>query len=370
MKGKKKRWAVVASVLLLAAAAITGYYLLANRTDDENIPTTVRLREYSVAIGDLTAGIDAAGLLQTQRVPHYFDDPVTIGALFVQVGDTVHKGDKIAEISLSGLEEKVASLQNRSLRNKLLAIVKDYKKKKQALTEAKEAKILYEMNAATTKKPPEPAEKESKISALDQKIAEAQAAFEKADEAIQRCKELLPGTTLYAQTDGIVLSVDQKVGDQTSEQTPVVTIGELDTMTATLWVEQEDIGDIKAGEAVECEVPAFQDTKIMGTVLSRDSIPDANDTEGRYKVKVSLSSGSLELFEGMTCNATFIIKQVKGVLTLSNKAIQLKDGKQFVKMKNADGTLREIEIVTGFSDGRSSEIISGLKSGDVVVIEG
>ncbi|MGL4336089.1 MAG: HlyD family efflux transporter periplasmic adaptor subunit, partial [Turicibacter sp.] len=58
------------------------------------------------------------------------------------------------------------------------------------------------------------------------------------------------------------------------------------------------------------------------------------------------------------------------VLMLSNKAITLKDGKQVVNVKNEDGTVTETEITTGFSDGKNSEIISGLSEGDTVVVGG
>ena len=35
---------------------------------------------------------------------------------------------------------------------------------------------------------------------------------------------------------------------------------------------------------------------------------------------------------------------------LWNKAITLKDGKQVVNLRQKDGTLKELEITTGFSD--------------------
>ena len=72
----------------------------------------------------------------------------------------------------------------------------------------------------------------------------------------------------------------------------------------------------------------------------------------------------------MTTNAQFILKEVKDVLILSNKSIKLKDGNQVVNVKNEDGTLREVTIQTGFSDGRNSEVLSGLKEGDTVVVGG
>jgi len=41
-----------------------------------------------------------------------------------------------------------------------------------------------------------------------------------------------------------------------------------------------------------------------------------------------------------------------------------------VLMKDPDGNLYEQPITTGFSDGRYSEILSGLNDGDIVYVEG
>ena len=41
-----------------------------------------------------------------------------------------------------------------------------------------------------------------------------------------------------------------------------------------------------------------------------------------------------------------------------------------VKIKREDGTIEDVEITTGFSDGRVSEIKNGLSEGDIVVVGG
>ena len=76
-----------------------------------------------------------------------------------------------------------------------------------------------------------------------------------------------------------------------------------------------------------------------------------------------------ELLDGMGAGATIIIKQKKDVLTLPNKVITLENGKQYVKVKNSEGELVPKEITAGFSDGRTSEIVSGLNEGDAVFYE-
>ena len=71
----------------------------------------------------------------------------------------------------------------------------------------------------------------------------------------------------------------------------------------------------------------------------------------------------------MTCDVTFITKETKEVLYVANRAVYREGTKSYVKMKQEDGTIVEREIVTGFSDGVSVEVIEGLSEGDVVLIE-
>ena len=101
----------------------------------------------------------------------------------------------------------------------------------------------------------------------------------------------------------------------------------------------------------------------------RDSPKDGGDGVS-YEVIISLDEDDPELLEGMTCNVKFILKKVENVLTLANKAITLREGKQYVTVKLPDGSHEEREIKTGFSDGRISEVTDGLSDGDIVVVAG
>lgn len=61
---------------------------------------------------------------------------------------------------------------------------------------------------------------------------------------------------------------------------------------------------------------------------------------------------------------------MENVLTVSNKGIEYKDGNQQVLIRDKDGEIKKVTIKTGFSDGAVSEVIEGLKEGDIVVVKG
>ena len=75
------------------------------------------------------------------------------------------------------------------------------------------------------------------------------------------------------------------------------------------------------------------------------------------------------VYEGMTSEVTFIEKQKKEVLTVSNKCIINESGKQYVKVKNEAGEIEKVAVQTGFSDGFDVEVLEGVQEGDIVIME-
>lgn len=94
----------------------------------------------------------------------------------------------------------------------------------------------------------------------------------------------------------------------------------------------------------------------------------ANDN-GEYPVTISIDPGEQMLLPGMKAYATIILKEKTDVLTLSNKAITLENGQQYVFVWDENGQLVRKPIVTGFSDGRVSEILDGFSEHDVAIVQ-
>lgn len=207
------------------------------------------------------------------------------------------------------------------------------------------------------------------LAEFDHSITLAKMEVERIQKQIDEVNQLKQTKTLVAEADGIVTSVGYAANSETTVEQPVVTIGQLEHVTAEITVSQSDVNKLEVGQQVHLEATAFPGEKISAKVQSINYTPIQDGSSVLYKVTVEVES-QYKLLEGMTVSAKFIIKEVKDVLTLSNKAIEYKDGKQTVKVKREDGTVEEVEIITGFSDGRVSEIKSGLNEGDVVVVGG
>lgn len=204
------------------------------------------------------------------------------------------------------------------------------------------------------------------LKAINENIAKASRNVQTAQEKVSRLQALSQNPTIYAQLDGIVTNLNYKVGDTVVDGKPLCIVGELDDITMTVPVSASDIGSVSMGQKVNIYVDAYAEQKFTGTVKERLLV--ANDN-GEYPVIISVDPGEHMLLPGMKAYATIILKEKTDVLTLSNKAITLENGQQFVLVRDENGELIRKQIVTGFSDGRVSEILDGLSENEVVIVQ-
>ena len=201
-------------------------------------------------------------------------------------------------------------------------------------------------------------------------VKNAQAEVDKAKKSLSEAQALLDTPILTAETDGIVTAINHLPGEEVPADRAIVVIGNSQKKQVTISVSQEDIASVEIGQSVELRFSSSPETAVAGKVIKKSLLPSDGGDGVSYEVIISLDEDDPELLEGMTCSVKFILKKVENVLTLANKAITLRDGKQYVTVKLPDGSHEEREIKTGFSDGRISEVTDGLSDGDIVVVAG
>ena len=113
-----------------------------------------------------------------------------------------------------------------------------------------------------------------------------------------------------------------------------------------------------------------------------DSVGTISQGVVNYNVQISFDAGSSDgVKPGMSVNAAIITSVAQDVLEVPNSAIKTQGGASFVQMFDTpppaptDGLPgfisvtppRNQPVTVGISDGTSTEIISGLNSGDEIV---
>lgn len=218
---------------------------------------------------------------------------------------------------------------------------------------------------------------DGQIEAMKQQAAAAQKGLDsqidtarlERDEAKKEHDELLAlcaDPTLRADRAGTVSALGGTPGLAADPASPLTKIGDADQRSLVLQVDPVDVGSIQPGQEVSFYVDAYPEATFTGRV---ESVSRLQNDGGKFEVRASFSEGDQPLYDGMGANATLIVKQKKDVTALSNKAIQFEEGESFVYLADENGELRRQTVATGFSNGRVTEILSGLQPGDVALVE-
>ncbi|MFA6897404.1 MAG: efflux RND transporter periplasmic adaptor subunit [Patescibacteria group bacterium] len=184
---------------------------------------------------------------------------------------------------------------------------------------------------------------------------------------LKQVQDKIDDATLIAPIDGQVGAINGKEGSLISENSSesFVTIINKDTLFVKVSVEESDIGSISKGQKAYVTFDAVDGLEMEGEVTYISMTAGAsNSGVVTYEVRVVLDNvGQTAVMEGMTAFVKFVSDEVKDVLTLPVAAVTNVNGASSVKM--SDGTYKE--VVTGFTDGQTVEIVEGLAEGDKVV---
>jgi RND family efflux transporter MFP subunit len=222
-------------------------------------------------------------------------------------------------------------------------------------------------------------EKYSNLLDYDVSVITAELAKEDAQTALETAQANLAKTVLAAPIDGIVSSVNYKVGETVTVNTQSVfgnggtsflTLVDPTVVYVTSSVTEGDIAGVKIGQTMKMSIDAASLANIEGVVTDIQSAPNiASSGIVTYTVTGRLSDPDVSVLEGMSVVITFIKSEKSGILLIPVKAVTTDaDGIQTVNAKKADGTIEKRTVETGLSNGVSVEVVSGLSEGETVVI--
>ena len=128
-------------------------------------------------------------------------------------------------------------------------------------------------------------------------------------------------------------------------------------------------GWIQLGQDVGITLDALPGQELSGTVVSISPVADSASGIVSYRVVVETEASDLPLRSGMTANAEIVREEREDALLVPNLAISFdpETGSKYVTRQRADG-LELVQITTGLVTDQFSEVLSGLESGDEVVV--
>ena len=340
-----------------------------------------------VTRGDLSSTITVAGEFQPyQEVDLHAKVSGYIRKINVDIGDRVRLGQVIATLEIPELNAQVAGSQA-EIRHSQSEI--DRAKSGVSLAQANYAAVhaaYTRLSEAAKKRPGLIAEQElDDARARDQdaqaKIDVAKAAVDAQQQQLgvskadnQRVAALQGYSVVTAPFNGVITMRYADVGSliqagtaSNTQSMPVVRLAQSDLLRLRMPVPEEDVDYIKAGGDVTIKLQATGKSFTGHFVRFTRELTAATRT---MLAEVDVPNGNLALSTGMTAQATIVLQQHQGVLTVPSGAV-IKDGTQaHVLVVGPDHKVQNIAVSLGIQGANRTEVTSGLAEGQTVIVSG
>lgn len=225
----------------------------------------------------------------------------------------------------------------------------------------------------------------------EQEQQTAEALVKTATGQVEKDKVNISYSIIRSPVAGVIISRAVDVGQTVaaSFQTPTLfsIAQDLKQMQIDTSLSEADVGNVKEGMPVRFTVDAFQGRRFEGKVRQIRLNPTTVQNVVTYNVVIDVNNDDLTLLPGMTAFVKLIEAEKEDVLRVPNSALSFRPSEEKKSGETrrqkpeeghdkpkavhvlSYGSPKRIEVTTGLTDGKMTEILSGeIKEGDTVVI--
>jgi HlyD family secretion protein len=167
---------------------------------------------------------------------------------------------------------------------------------------------------------------------------------------------------------GYITESHIKVGDEVSAGTPGFRVDDLSKLIVDVEVPEVDINRVQVDQMAEFTFDGILGKTYYGKIIEVASVGNTTQGDVNFIVKVEMVDEDEQVKPGMTAAVNIIVSKLENVITVPNRAVRLKDGKQVIYIIR-DGEATAVEVQIGASSDVDTEIIAGdLNIGDLIVL--
>ena len=312
-----------------------------NKTEKNTTENSERIRVQTavVQVSDSIKQFNYSGIITPAvSTKLSFQLPGSVAKIYVEEGDKVQKGQVLAE------------LDNTSYRSTYKAAQAMQEQARDAYTRLK---TVYEKGSLP----------EIQWEEIKSKLEQANSAEAIAGKNLDNCK-------ITAPSNGIIGSCDIETGSSVMPGITVIDLVDINEVFVRISVPENEINKLIKGQKAFIVIPAISQNKIEGKVEKIGVL--ANLISKTYEVKIRIKNPDLKIKPGMVCDVNLNIKKEENIITIPSQAvIKDSDNKNYVflidrKSKEA----KKQEVMVGEFSNNNLNILSGLKEGDLIVING
>jgi HlyD family secretion protein len=287
--------------------------------------------------------------------------PGVIAEIYVEAGQQIEKGEKIARIELlpdlqflnsaeSDLEKAKINLENAK---------RDYERQKALFRD----KLISETDFNRY-------EVQYRLAEEGVRGAENNVALIR-DGATK--KSGMVSNIVMVTASGILLDVPVKEGgfviqsNTFNEGTTIATVANMEDMIFEGRVDESEVGKLKEGMPLELRVGAIGDPRFSADLeyIAPKGVDDQGTIKFEIRAAVKLSADTF-LRAGYSANADIVLEKREQVLAINEANLIIEGKKTFVEVETGPQQFVRREVVVGLSDGINIEIVSGLKENEAI----
>lgn len=397
----KKKSVYILSFIVIIAGLITILAVVIRNRNNDNFNIV------KAEMGNISRNVEETGTVFSRRVNTFYSDvSQRVKVVNVSIGDRVKKGDVILtyennyDLEIERANKQIESItatynesskgadfqkvSNEKLNINTIEINLEYAKKN-----LDKIKNLFENNAVSQA---EYEEAENNVKALENQLQEAQNNYEilvkgvssnvkKQYEAqigeimvqINILENYRRQSSVIAEFDGIITELNVSQGSMTQPGVVVTEIQEennlgiyVELLADEAYEVQSDMPFVVRNQITKEVIEELKVNKIHPKALSK--ISDLGVEQKRVRAEAYIDKNKNNLKIGSEVAVEIILEHKENVLLLEKDAVYEISGKKYVTLMNG-GNKEEREVITGISDDKNIEIISGLSENDQVLAD-
>ncbi len=383
--------ALVVKIFIIGALALGLFF--GGKTFFGGKKVTTQYQTDTVTNGTLVVSLSESGVVSTANNAIISTQATgVVSKLYVKDGDAVKSGDKIAEIDLDMVGKQTAaqalssyqsaknnldsaqanmySLQSTMFSNwdTFMKIAQNGTYQNEDGTPNNINRSLPEFHIANDNW----LAAEAKYKIQQNVVNQSQTALNSAWLSYQQAS-----STVYAPISGTVSGLSLQVGsvissnntsttNNTQSATKIANVKTEAPPSITVNISEIDIPKVKIGNRASITLDAFPDKTFTGRVISIDTNGTTTSGVTTYPTVILLDTDPTTILPNMAASTNIITATKSDILIVPSSAVTTQNGTTVVQvMKN--GVPQYTQVVTGISSDTQTEIISGVKEGDIVV---
>lgn len=183
---------------------------------------------------------------------------------------------------------------------------------------------------------------------------------------VEASGQLSPRISIIAPSSGLVTEIAAREGMAVMPGATLFRISGFASVWANAEIPESQAALVRPGAPVKARTPATPGVEYEGRVQAL--LPDVSEGTRTLKARVELSNPRGELVPGMFVSMNFRVSRPEKSIVVPSEAVIYTGRRAVVIVAEENGRFQSVEIESGIEIGGQTEIMSGLRAGQRVVV--